>query len=72
MSKNTFRISGDVIYISRPEWDFIACATVREDYKKEIQEATWGLQNGRYLYTAGLFITGCWKTRYMSIKKTER
>lgn len=54
MSKNAFRISGDVIYISRPEWDFIACATVREDYKKEIQEATWGLQNGRYLYNSKL------------------
>ena len=28
MSKNTFSITGNTIYISRPEWDFIAQATL--------------------------------------------
>ena len=50
MSKNTFSISGDKIYITRPEWNYMACATVRDDYEEEIQNATWGLNNGRYLY----------------------
>lgn len=54
MSKNTFNITGDTISITRPEWDFVAYATVREDYLKEIQEVTWGLNNGRYLYNGNL------------------
>ena len=48
MSKNTFSISGDKIYITRPEWNYMACATVRDDYEEEIQNATWGLNNERY------------------------
>ena len=54
MSKNKFTIVNDTIYISRPEWDFMACATVREDYLEEIQSVTWGLNNGRYLYNSKL------------------
>lgn len=54
MSKNTFSIIGDTIYISRPEWDLIAQATVRDDYADEIQSVTWGLQNGRYPHNAKL------------------
>ena len=54
MSKNTFTISGDTLYISHPEWDFKAQATVRDDYADEIQSVTWGLQNSRYPYNAKL------------------
>lgn len=54
MSKNTFSISGDIISITRPEWDFLAMATVREDYLEEIQSVTWGLKNDRYLYNSRL------------------
>ena len=49
MSKNFFDINGDIISITRPEWDFIAQATIRDDYADEIQSVTWGLKNGRYL-----------------------
>lgn len=52
MSKNGFRIDGDIISITRLEWDFIAQATVREDYLEEIQSVTWGLNNNRYLYNS--------------------
>ena len=54
MSKNTFSISGDKIYITRPEWNYMACAMVRDDYAEEIQNATWGLNNERYLYNQKL------------------
>lgn len=54
MSKNTFSISGNTIYISRPEWDFIAEATVRDDYVDEIQSVTWGLKHDRYPHNAKL------------------
>lgn len=50
MTQNTFSVSGDTLYITRPEWDFLACASVREDYLEEIQSVTWGLKNDRYLY----------------------
>lgn len=35
MSKNIFSILGDKIYITRPEWNYMACATVRADYVKK-------------------------------------
>lgn len=54
MSKNTFSIIDDTIYISRPEWNFIAQATIRDDYADEIQSVTWGLRNDRYPYNARL------------------
>ena len=54
MSKNIFNIMNDTIYISRTEWDFMACATVREDYLEEIQSVTWSLNGGRYLYNSKL------------------
>ncbi|MCD8013913.1 MAG: HNH endonuclease [Lachnospiraceae bacterium] len=54
MSKNIFDIEGDTIYIKRPEWNFIATATVRDDYLEEIQSVTWGLNNERYLFNSKL------------------
>lgn len=53
MSKNTFEVQGDTIYIKHPEWDFIATATVREDYLDEIQSVTWTYTNG-YLRSSKL------------------
>lgn len=50
MSKNTFDVSGNTIFITRPEWDFVAEATVRDDYLEEIQSVSWGLKNERYLH----------------------
>lgn len=52
MSKNTFDICGDVIYISRPEWDFVVHATIRDDYVYEIQSVTWGLNSNGYVYNS--------------------
>ena len=52
-SKNTFTISGDHVSISHPGWDFIATATIRDDYAKELQSVTWS-KNGDYLYNAKL------------------
>ena len=37
MSKNKFEIYGDKILISHPNWDFIASATIRDDYAEELQ-----------------------------------
>lgn len=54
MSKNTFEIHNETIMITRPEWDFVATATVRADYVDEIQSVTWGLNNNRYPYNAKL------------------
>lgn len=54
MSKNSFSVVGDRIYISRPEWDFVAQASIKEEYLEEIQEVTWGLTNGRYPNNAKL------------------
>lgn len=54
MSINTFSITGDIIYIHRPEWDFIAQATIRDDYVQKIKDATWGLKDKRYPHNATL------------------
>lgn len=54
MSNNSFAVFGDTISITRPEWDFVAYATVREDYLDEIQSVTWGLKNNRYPYNSKL------------------
>ena len=40
-SRNTFTINGDHVTISHPDWDFIATATLRDDYAEEFQSVTW-------------------------------
>lgn len=50
MSKNKFEIYGDKILISHPNWDFIASATIRDDYAEELQSVTW-TKVGEYLYS---------------------
>ncbi|MCR4719077.1 MAG: HNH endonuclease [Firmicutes bacterium] len=52
-SKNIFTIEGDGITISHPEWDFVAFATIRDDYLEEIQSVTWS-KKGNYLYNEKL------------------
>ena len=52
--KNSFSVSGDVIYISRNSWNKVAFATIRDDYIGEIQSATWYLKNKRYPYSSQL------------------
>lgn len=54
MSKNTFEINGNVVSITRPDWNFIAYATIRKDYVDEMQGQTWGLLDGRYPYCSKL------------------
>lgn len=53
MSKNRFVVSDDVIFISHPDWNFTAAATIREDYIDEIKSVTWSINNG-YLYSSKL------------------
>lgn len=50
MSKYNFEISGDRVLISQPDWDFIASASLKDDYKDEIISVTWS-KNGEYLYS---------------------
>lgn len=52
-SKNTFNISGDIVTISNPNWNFVATASIRDDYAKELQSVTWS-KNGPYLHSAKL------------------
>ena len=52
-SKNNFTISGDMITIAHPDWDFIATATIRDDYAEEFQSVTWS-KKGEYLYNEKL------------------
>lgn len=49
MSKNKFEIHGNRISISHPDWDFIASASIKDDYVEELQSVTWS-KKGEYLY----------------------
>lgn len=53
LSKNTFDVSGKTVSISHPDWDFMASASIREDYEEELQNVTWS-KNGEYLYSSKL------------------
>lgn len=64
-SKNFFSITGDIIWITRPEWHRAAQATYREDYYSELTSHTWYLQNGDYPSNATL---GGGLHRYMMAK----
>lgn len=55
MSKNTFEINGDRVTIRHLDWDFLAFATIRDDYAEELQSVTWS-KNGEYLYSSKLKI----------------
>ena len=40
-SKNNFSINEDVVTISHPDWDFVATASIRDDYAEEFKSVTW-------------------------------
>lgn len=46
MSLNSFSISGDLLTIYREGWSQLATATIRDDYKDEIQSVTWTNDDG--------------------------
>ena len=41
MSKNTFEINGERVTISHPNWDFLAFASIKDEYAEEMQSVTW-------------------------------
>lgn len=45
-SKNNFDIVNGNVHISRKEWNRVTEVTYREDYYKELTEATWTADNG--------------------------
>ena len=53
MSKNTFEIVGERVTISHPDWDFLAFASVKDEYADELQSVTWS-KKGEYLYSSKL------------------
>jgi len=53
MSNNIFEIYDDRLSIGHKDWKFTASATIRDDYKNEIMEASWS-KNGNYLYNSRL------------------
>ena len=53
MSKNTFEINDNRVLISHPDWDFVASASIKEEYAEELQSVTWS-KNGEYLYSSKL------------------
>jgi hypothetical protein len=53
MSKNTFSENGNSITIYQDSWCKVATATLRDDYKDEIQNVTWTNNDG-YLYNKKL------------------
>ena len=53
MTKNTFDILGDIVYIHRDEWESVASASIRDDYKDEMCSVTWTINNG-YLFNKKL------------------
>lgn len=53
MSKNKFEIFDNYVLISNDDWNFVAQASIRDDYKEELMSVTWS-KNGRYLYSKKL------------------
>lgn len=53
MSNNDFEICNDRLSIGHRDWNFTASATIRDDYKSEILNASWS-RNGDYLYNSKL------------------
>ena len=74
-SKNSFEISGDLIYIKNPNWDRIAVASIRNDYCDEIQNVTW-TKRGDYLHNKKLgylhrYIMAKWYGEDMLLSMTK-
>lgn len=53
MSKNIFTVNDNIVSISHPDWDFVASASIKDEYAEELQSVTWS-KNGEYLYSSKL------------------
>lgn len=53
VSKNKFDVRGDRVYITHDKWDFIATASLKDEYAEELMSVTW-TKNGEYLYSSKL------------------
>lgn len=52
-SRNKFERHGDIVFISNTGWDFVATASIRDDYADELESVTWS-KSGNYLYSSKL------------------
>lgn len=50
MSKNKFDVRDDRVYITHEKWNFMATASIKDEYAEELMDATW-TKNGDYLYS---------------------
>lgn len=46
VSKNTFTVDGNIVFINRDGWNSLARATYREDYYDELSNYTWSVIKG--------------------------
>lgn len=53
VSKNKFDVRDDRVYISHEKWNFIAVASIKDEYLEELMSVTWTKNNG-YLYSKQL------------------
>ena len=53
MIRNIFHIYGDRVSIGHPDWNFVASASIKDEYADELQRVTWS-KNGPYLYSSVL------------------
>lgn len=55
-SKNTFEIDGDRVVIKHPDWDFIALASIKDEYVEELQSVTWSKKADIYIARSWAYI----------------
>lgn len=53
VGRNSFDRVGDTVSISHPDWDFVATASIRDDYAEEFESIAW-TKKGDYLYSGKL------------------
>ena len=53
MSKNKFDVRGDRVYITHEKWNFVATASLKDEYVEELMSVTW-TKNNDYLYSSKL------------------
>lgn len=53
MSKNKFDVNGEIVYITHEKWDFIATASMKDEYAEQLMGVTW-TKKGAYLYSNAL------------------
>lgn len=52
--KNNFEVRGDIVYITREDWDCIATTTYRADYYDEIKSHVWNMDRNHYPVNSSL------------------